>query len=102
MHRHALGGGLGDAVANFGRRLKDTYDDAVFTSSQALDGDPLLNNKSKVNEYLRELERAGVTELVTPAKGAKPAEWRVVNDVPDGACSWLPTVDADGRFSRGS
>lgn len=85
-----LGGGLTPAVANFGRRLRDTYGHLHFSSTTAREKDPILKSRGKVNEYLNELADAGCVTCVEESKGSKPAVWCVSGDIPDGAAAWLP------------
>lgn len=89
----SLGGGLPSAVARFGERIKVRFGTEEFSSSEVLESEPVLHTKGKVNEYLKSLSDAGVVECVEPSKGAKPARWRVIGEVPDAGAIWLPTVD---------
>lgn len=89
----ALGGALPTAVARFGEFLKAAYGDSVFSSADAQSVDPSLNSRSKVNEYLRALERAGVAECVESGRGPLPGKWRIIGTAAAGGASWLPTMD---------
>ncbi|MBL9000773.1 MAG: hypothetical protein JNK25_06515 [Phycisphaerae bacterium] len=90
----ALGTRVPGAVLRFGHRIVERYSGSgEFTSTAACADEQVLQTKSKVNEYLKALAELGVVELVNPSKGGKPAEWRVVGEVPAAGEEWLPTRD---------
>jgi len=89
----ALGGGLPEAVARFGRRLRDRYGDDTFTTSQAVKDDPTIKSRGRASEYLRALDDAGAATVVEPARGNKPAVWRMLSDIPEGGALWLPAPE---------
>jgi hypothetical protein len=92
----ALGGALPPAVTNFATRLTNQFGTHAFTSEDVQAIDPVLNSRSKVNNYLRALGNAGVAQCIEAGKGPNPSRWRMVANAPMGGAIWLPTVDAQG------
>ena len=95
----ALGGTLSNASTQFAKRLRASFGSDVFSSTDALQGDPVLDSKGKVNEYLNTLSSAGIVECVEASRGQKPARWKVVGEVPEAGGEWLPLVSALGDFA---
>ncbi len=89
----SLGGALPGAAARFGKRVRARYGDEEFSSTEAARNDDAVSTKSKANEYLKTLADAGIAEQTEPSRGAQPARWKMLSDVPDGGSQWLPTVD---------
>ncbi|MBL9001738.1 MAG: hypothetical protein JNK25_11440 [Phycisphaerae bacterium] len=93
----ALGTRVPGAVLRFGQRIVERYSaSGEFTSTTACADERVVQSRSKVNEYLKALAELGVVELVQPSKGGKPAEWKVIGEIPAAGEEWLPTRDQIG------
>jgi hypothetical protein len=70
-----LGTGLSRAARRFLRRLEKWFGDAIFTTTE-------VRRKEKVSKpavwgWLRELNDAGLAEVMEEGRGRKPATWRL-------------------------
>ncbi|CAG0989378.1 hypothetical protein PHYC_02202 [Phycisphaerales bacterium] len=89
----SLGGSLSEAVVRFGKRMQVRFGGEQFTSTQALEADPVIKHKGKINQYLGSLADAGVSECVSESKGRQPATWKLVKDLPAAGATWLPSAE---------
>ena len=72
------------------RRLHDRYGSDDFTTSEASKDDAIVTSRSKVGDYLKELEGAGYVAVIEPSRGPKPTIWRMVSSPTESGAHWLP------------
>jgi hypothetical protein len=75
--------GVGASVARFYDRLAARAGDEPFSSSEAQKFDEA--SEGSVKNWLRQLRTHGCVELIEPAKGPKPATWRLTGKTPSDA-----------------
>lgn len=71
-----LGGSASEAAMRMHERLKEWASGQVFTTPEAWGHEDLSDRA--VRGFLRELERAGLVELVEEARGSRSGRWQLV------------------------
>lgn len=90
-------GGISDAAMRFYERLADRVS-GTFTTTDAVNGDSVVQDVQTVRSYFRALTDAGYLEVVEANRGSKPAVYKLAENPPNEA-SRCGLPDADELFT---
>ncbi|MFO0803613.1 MAG: hypothetical protein U0791_10915 [Gemmataceae bacterium] len=86
----SLGGGVSDPALSFFERLK-VFGCSAFTTREAKKLGS--GGKSSVHGWLLELHDAGAVEVLDPARGRKPATWKLTGSDPSPGAGIIPELE---------